>query len=72
MKHCVALLAVACTMLVSGCCTTPQVTKWEYKQVYTQITDQSLNKLADEGWEVVCVGTSSNGAHFYVLKRPKK
>lgn len=74
MKYCIALLSVAFTLIAGGCCSTPtsQITKWEYKQVYTQITDESLNKLADEGWNVVCVGTSSNGGHFYILKRPKK
>ena len=72
MKQSVALLSVACAVLLGGCCTAPHVTKWEYKQVSTQITDESLNKLADEGWSVVCVGTSSNGAHFYILKRPKR
>jgi len=50
---------------------TPNVTKWEYKQSPTQVGDDQLNKWADEGWSVVCVGTSQSGA-FYILKRPKQ
>ena len=42
----------------------------EYRQVATQQSDESLNKLADEGWTVVCTGTSQNGG-FYILTRPK-
>jgi hypothetical protein len=45
--------------------------KWEYRQVTTQQSDENLNKLGDEGWTVVCTGTSRIGA-FYVLKREKQ
>jgi hypothetical protein len=72
MKKSIALVFMASTLFLAGCCTSHQATKWEYKQQYTQISDESLNKLADQGWSVVCVGTSANGAHFYILKRPKK
>ena len=46
-------------------------TKMEYRQVPTQQHDESLNKLADEGWTVVCTGTTQGGG-FYVLTRPKQ
>ena len=46
--------------------------KTEYRQVATQVSDESLNKYGDEGWTVVCTGTSANGAHFYVLSRPRQ
>ena len=44
--------------------------KPEYRQIPTQTSDQSLNKLADEGWTVVCTGTSQSGG-FYVLTRTR-
>ena len=73
MKKHIALGLVASTLFLAGCCTTPHATKWEYKQISTQVNDATLNKLADEGWSVVCVGTSGNtDSHFYVLKRPKQ
>ena len=44
--------------------------KPEYRQVATQVSDESLNKMADEGWTVVCTGTSQIGS-FYVLTRTR-
>jgi hypothetical protein len=49
MKISVALIFAASTLLMAGCCSTPHVTKWEYKQSPTQVTDETLNKWADEG-----------------------
>ena len=72
MKKNIPIGLVASTLFLAGCCTTSHVTKFEYKQTPTQLSDQSLNQLADEGWSVVCVGTDSNNGHFYVLKRPIK
>ena len=72
MKKHIALGLVASTLFLAGCCTTPHVTKWEYKQVGAQKTDEALNQLADQGWSVVCVGANSNGGDFYVLRRPKQ
>ena len=45
--------------------------KQEYRQVATQVSDESLNKMADEGWTVVCTGTSQIGS-FYVLTRTRQ
>jgi hypothetical protein len=45
--------------------------KSEYRQLPTQLSDESLNKLADEGWTVVCTGTSQGGG-FYLLTRTKQ
>jgi ribose 5-phosphate isomerase RpiB len=45
--------------------------KQEYRQIATQVGDDSLNKAADEGWTVVCTGTSQNGG-FYVLTRTRQ
>ena len=44
--------------------------KFEYRHVSTQQSDENLNKLADEGWTVLCTGTSQNGG-FYLLTRPR-
>ena len=45
--------------------------KPEYRQLPTQVSDESLNKLADEGWTVVCTGTSQSGG-FYLLTRTRQ
>jgi hypothetical protein len=45
--------------------------KVEYRHVATQVSDGSLNKLADEGWTVVCTGTSQSGG-FYLLTRTRQ
>ena len=71
MKKHIALGLVASTLFLAGCCTTHHATKWEYKQVATQVGDDSLNKLGGEGWSVVACGTSQTGS-FYVLKRAKQ
>jgi len=44
--------------------------KVEYRQIATQQSDENLNKLAEEGWTVVCTGTSQNGG-FYLLTRTR-
>jgi hypothetical protein len=66
-----AVTFAAGSLLLGGCSTTPQVTKWEYMQHNARVSDQTLNRFADEGWSVVCVGADGGGGHFYVLKRPK-
>jgi hypothetical protein len=74
MKKSIALIFAASTLLLAGCCTTHQVTKWEYKQLNgSEVTDQALNKLGDEGWIVVDYSTGPGSAEgFYILKRPKQ
>lgn len=44
--------------------------KVEYRHQPTQVSDDTLNKLNDEGWTVLCTGTSQSGA-FYLLTRPR-
>ena len=68
MKRSIALVLAASTLLLAGCCTTHQVTKWEYKTIQGSQTDASLNKFADDGWAIV--GLNSYGG--YLLKRPKQ
>ncbi|PWU07963.1 MAG: hypothetical protein C5B50_30665 [Verrucomicrobia bacterium] len=47
--------------------------KPEYRQVPIQQSDESLNKLADEGWTVVCTGAPQHGnSGFYILTRAKQ
>ena len=44
--------------------------KTEYRHVRTEQSDDTLNRLADEGWTVLCTGTSQQGG-FYLLTRTK-
>ena len=46
--------------------------KTEYRHVPTQQADEALNKLADEGWTVLCTGTSSQQGGFYLLTRTRQ
>ncbi len=71
MRKVIAIILAASVLGLAGCCLTHRVAKWEYKQVAPRVTDDTLNKLGDEGWSVVGVGTD-NGISFYVLKRAKK
>ena len=45
--------------------------KVEYRHLATQVSDDTLNKLADDGWTVLCTGTSQSGA-FYLLTRTRQ
>jgi hypothetical protein len=71
MKKSIALIFVASTLFLAGCCTTHPTAKWEYKQLHGRISDDNLNKWANEGWSVVCFGTDQTGS-FYILKRAKQ
>ena len=78
MKKSIALVFVASTSILAGCCTTPHATKWEYKvanfdhprgmspQEWRERTQTFLNDLGKEGWMLV---TEAEGRVFY-LKRP--
>ncbi len=57
--------------------------KWEYKYLYIDsklsekktlsIIDEELNKLGDEGWELVNFNTLLLDArHVFIFKRPKE
>jgi hypothetical protein len=43
----------------------------EYRQVPFRQSDVNLNKMADEGWTVVCTGGNGNGM-FYIMTRTKQ
>ena len=72
------LIIGASSLLLAGCCTTPDVTKWEYRVVRAPFppqgepsrdTEQSfLNDLGKDGWVLVC---EREGLVYY-LKRPIK
>ena len=83
MKKSIALVFAASTLFLAGCCTTPHVTKWEYKvangppphlgpnfnpQEFREGTQRFLNDLGKDGWVLVSV---SEGRVFY-FKRPIK
>ena len=76
MKKTIALIVAVSTLGLSGCCTAPHATKWEYKQLVpdvgsSRVSEDALNKLGDEGWSVVGVGNDI-GISVYILKRAKK
>jgi hypothetical protein len=64
-------LAAACQLL-TGCCTHPSPSAWEYRDVLLTQTE-SLNDLAKDGWVVVSTyyDPENKDAHF-VVKRLKK
>ena len=84
MKKSIALVFAASTLFLAGCCTTPHVTKWEYKvahvpslpvnsstpspQEWRDRTQRFLNDLGKDGWVLV---SESEGRTFY-FKRPIK
>jgi hypothetical protein len=81
MKKSTAFIFAASILLLAGCCTTHQLTKWEYKNLTVVGTtpDQSqehptLNELGKEGWVIVGFTHESgdqnhNTAYYYVFKR---
>ena len=71
-KKSIALIFVASTLLLAGCCTTHQAKHWEYMQLGGLQSDASLNKFADEGWTIVSFTGTAGGPVEYLLKRPKQ
>jgi protein involved in sex pheromone biosynthesis len=80
MKKHIALGLVASTLFLAGCCTTHNVTKWEYKEVTSL---EQVNKAAADGWTVVDLsahtrtdvyssGPTYSEVTIYLLKRPKQ
>ena len=81
MKKTIALIFAASTLFLAGCCTTPHVTKWEYKvestmdwkvtgtgrEAWLQGWKAHLDELGKEGWELICQHETA-----VYLKRPVK
>ena len=74
MKKSIVIILAAVTLILAGCCTTHHVTKWEYKQLSnSMVTDETLNQLGDQGWNVVGYSSAPGAANgFYIFKRPKQ
>ena len=73
MKNHIALALVASTLLIAGCCTTPQPSAWEYLVVSPAPGgSDEPNKMAQQGWIVVNAYEGHNGGTHYLLKRLKK
>ena len=84
MKKSIALVFAASTLFLAGCCTTPHVTKWEYKvalapppregmsnvdpQARRDRTQTFLNDLGKDGWVLV----NGEGGSVFYFKRPIK
>jgi hypothetical protein len=79
MKRYIAVAFAASTLLLAGCCTTPQATKWEYKvaagphlpagsgpQEYLNARQAFLNDLGKDGWLLI---SQSDERTFY-FRRP--
>lgn len=54
----------------------PAATAWEYRTVRSSgglaiESDQALNALGQEGWELVSVASQAPSVTIYVFKRPK-
>ena len=53
--------------------TTQGIQQWEYKRVSpTNLSDEKLDELGQENWELVATTNSSSGATNYIFKRPKQ
>jgi hypothetical protein len=70
MKKSIALIFVASTLFLAGCCTTHHVTSWEYKTGI--MSDAELNTFVSQGWRIAYVLPNAAGNIEYVLKRPKQ
>ncbi len=78
MKNIIAVLTAAGGILLGGCCTAHQPTKWEYKRMsgVPGASDSTINQMAEQGWRVA--GFSEYAAPdgtvraAYLLMRPKQ
>jgi hypothetical protein len=68
MKRTFALMVGVSSLLLAGCVTTHQVSKWEYKQATGLDT---ANALGQEGWEMVGFSYTPAGSTVFLLKREK-
>jgi hypothetical protein len=67
MKKSVALIFTAIILIVAGCCTTPHVTKWEYKvtvapRLLSPASQSSTNVLSLSAW----------GAHHEEISKERR
>ncbi|MEM9263975.1 MAG: hypothetical protein AAGA46_00450 [Cyanobacteria bacterium P01_F01_bin.13] len=45
--------------------------QWEYETIYNP-SDEELNAMGIEGWQLVSVVPTSNNGHWAYMMRPKK
>ena len=59
----------------------PAVQKWEYKELKAlakygtqpvDVDEKAVNKLGDEGWELVAASSTNGGTDKFYFKRPKQ
>jgi hypothetical protein len=81
MKKSIALIFAASTLFLAGCCTTPHVTKWEYKVTDMYLTkgvlQNTIDGLVGDGWEFVSLSTlvepgNSPPRGYIVVRKPKQ
>ena len=46
--------------------------QWEYKTISTSTSDEELNKLGEENWELVATAVGSSSCGRLMFKRPKQ
>jgi hypothetical protein len=74
MNKTVALVFVAGTLFLAGCCTPYRAKRWEYKTLFNP-SDGQLNELAAQGWRVEsfdAVQTVNKPDWCFLLTRPKQ
>jgi hypothetical protein len=74
MKNTIALIFVASTLVLAGCCATHHPKNWEYKTLMN-VSDEELNQLAQQGWRVESFGvaqTVNKPDKCFLLKRQKQ
>ena len=77
MKKSIALIFVASTLFLAGCCTPHHVTQWEYKTVVdSDASADKLSQLGEQGWNVISfnpyAGLDGSRHVICLLKRPKQ
>jgi hypothetical protein len=72
MKIRLCLVALCCLMFQyqTAFSQTQKFADWEYKQIYNP-TDEYLNFLAKEGWEIAATGLDANSYFKIIIKRPR-
>jgi hypothetical protein len=68
------LIGVLLTMLIASLMiitTSSAPRAWEYKNIVLN-GDDALNKLGDQGWELVGLSRTADNNHTYVFKRGKQ
>jgi uncharacterized protein YcfL len=67
MKKYIALILATSALIIAGCSTTHQTTRYEYQTVHTM---KGVNERTALGWSVANVVVKPDGSKDYLLQRP--